>query len=312
MNTHQPRLGPPTSRSLRGLLDAYRDRVTGTTASLFEHAPYPLADTLAYRGDPGLFGPESVTWRIVGDVAAFVGGIRALLVQAVHPEVVAGVVDHSRYREDPLGRLSRTSAYITATSYGAMPEVERAVSVVRMAHERVVGTSHRDRPYAADTPELAAWVHNALTDSFLVAYQYFGPQPVMQSDADRFVMEQRTVGELLDADPLPTTAVDLADWLAAHQAVGRSPGMVEAVDFLSRPPLPLKVRVGYRVLFSAAVATLPPSLRTTLGLRILPGAISRGRAGVRFLRWSLGSSPSWEIALRRVGAAIPEGLFRQR
>ena len=82
----------------------------------------------------------------MGDVSGFVGGIRALLIQAAHPEVVAGVADHSRYREDPLGRLSRTSDYVTATSYGAMPEVEQAVRIVRAAHRRVIGVSHRGRP----------------------------------------------------------------------------------------------------------------------------------------------------------------------
>ena len=116
-----------------------------------------------------------MTWQVVGDTAVLVGGIRALLVQAAHPEVVAGVAEHSRYRQDPLGRLSRTSAYVTATSFGAMPEVERAVAIVRKAHRPVVGLSHRGLPYDAADPALAAWVHNSMTDSFLTAFRTSAP-----------------------------------------------------------------------------------------------------------------------------------------
>ncbi len=292
-------------------LDRVRDRVVANTTALFDHAPYPLAGTLQYDGDPGLFGPGSVTWPVIGDAAAFVGGVRALLVQAAHPEVVAGVADHSRYREDPLGRLSRTSAYVTATAFGALPEVERAVELVRRAHRPVEGVSHRGREYAADAPGLAAWVHNALTDSFLTAYRHFGERELSPAEADRFVAEQTKLGRLLDADPLPDTAAGLAAWIADHPGVAASPGMAEAVGFLRSPPLPAYARPVYRVLFAAAVATLPGRLRDVLGLRRTPGALALGKAAVAVLRWNLGSSPSWHLALLRSGAPVPEGRFRQ-
>jgi len=282
-------------------------RIVGTTTGLFAHAPYPLEDSMLYRGDPGLFGPESITWPVIGDVAAFVGGIRALLVQAAHQEVAAGVADHSRYRDDPLGRLSRTSAYVTATAFGAGPEVAHAVDLVRRAHRPVSGESHRGRSYSADRPSQAAWVHNVLTDSFLVAYRVFGRQEISDEDADRFVHEQTSVGKLLDADPLPETAEELSEWVTGHPAIGRSPGMEGAVGFLKSPPLPLRVKIGYRILYSAAAATIPAELRRVLGLKRIPGAILAGTATIRFLRWALGSSPSWYIALRRVGAPLPAG-----
>ena len=174
-------------------LEALKDRVVASATQPFSHAAYPLERTLDYQGDPGLFGPASATWRIIGDTSAFVGGIRALLIQAAHPEVVAGVAQHSTYREDPLGRLSRTSSYVTATSYGAMPEVEAAIDLVRGAHRPVHGRSHRDRPYSAGTPVYAAWVHNALTDSFRAAYEAFGRDELTTTDADRFVAEQTQV-----------------------------------------------------------------------------------------------------------------------
>lgn len=293
-------------------IERFRRAVVGRTVGLFAHADDPLADTLTYPGDPGLFGPDSVTWVVMGDSASFVGGIRALLVQAAHPEVSAGVADHSRYREDPLGRLSRTSNYVTATSYGAMPEVEAAVRAVQRAHGPVRGESHRGRAYRAGDPALAAWVHNSLTDSFLVAHQVFGPRRLTTEEADRFVREQTAVGRLLAADPLPETAADLATWIATNPALGRSPGMAEAVRFLADPPLDRAVKLGYKVLARAAIGTLPPSIREVLGLRARPGAVLVGKVAIRWMRWALGSSPRWRIALVRVGADVPEHRFKQK
>jgi uncharacterized protein (DUF2236 family) len=293
------------------MTERYKDRVAASATGLFKHAEYPLANSLSYRGDPGLFGPDSVTWPVLGDAAAFVGGLRALLVQAAHPEVAAGVADHSRYREDPLGRLSRTSNYVTATCFGALPEVEEAVATVRRIHRRVQGTSHRGIGYAADLPPLAAWVHNALTDSFLVAHQRFGPRSLSTDEADRFVTEQTEIGRLLDADPMPDTADDLARWIEGHGDARGSPALRDAIGFLRRPPLPWTIRIGYKVLFVAAAATIPRRLRRMLGLRRWPGAILLGKAAIGFLRWALGSSPSWHLALVRTGAPVPEGLFRQ-
>jgi uncharacterized protein (DUF2236 family) len=293
-------------------LERFRRTVVSRAVGLFVHADDPMANTMDYPGDPGLFGPDSISWEIMGDVSGFIGGIRALLIQAAHPEVVAGVADHSHYREDPLGRLSRTSAYVTATSYGAMPEVEQAVRIVRAAHRRVQGTSHRGIPYRADDPPLAAWVHNSLTDSFLVCNQIYGARPLTAEEADRFVREQASIGRLLDADPVPQTAAELSRWVAEHPAVAPSPGMREAVDFLRDPPLDPAVKVAYQVLASAAVVTIPPRVRRALGLRPRPGARHVGRASMAPMRWALGSSPRWRQALLRVGAPVPEHRFKQK
>jgi uncharacterized protein (DUF2236 family) len=265
-----------------------------------------------YAGDPGLFGPDAITWEVMGDVSGFVAGIRALLIQAAHPEVVAGVADHSRYREDPLGRLSRTSDYVTATSYGAMPEVEQAVRIVRAAHRRVVGVSHRGIPYRADDPPLAAWVHNSLTDSFLACHRAYGARRLSREEADRFVSEQARIGRLLDAEPIPETADELSRWVAEHPAVAPSPGMREAVDFLREPPLDRAVLVGYQVLGAAALVTIPPRIRRALALKPRPGAHAVGLASTTVMRWALASSPRWRQALLRVGAPIDERLFKQK
>lgn len=229
-----------------------RERVAAGTGSLFAHGADPLAGTLDYPGDPGLFGPASMTWPVVGDAAVFVGGIRALLVQAAHPEVAAGMAEHSRYRQDPLGRLTRTATYVTATSFGAMPEVEQAVAVVRRRHRPVSGRSHRGAPYDAADPALSAWVHNSLTDSFLTAYRVYGARPCPEREASRFVAEQARVG------------------------------------------------------------ALPARIQAIAGVRARPGDLAAGRVAVAALRWSLGSSPDWQLALARTGAPAPPGVvFRQ-
>ena len=285
-----------------------RDAIAGTTVGLFAHADYPLANSLQFRGDPGLFGPGSATWEIVGDLSVMVGGIRALLVQAAHPEVVAGVADHSSYAADPLGRLSRTTSYVTATSYGAMPEVEQAFADVRRAHEPVEGTSHRGIRYTASSGSGASWVHNVLAESFLAAYDTFGPRPLTHERADQFAAEQARLGALLHAPELPDTRHELAVWINTHPDLDRSPGMHDTLTFLSNPPLPLSARAPYQLLFRAAAATLPPRVATILGVRSMPGAISGGRSLVSLLRWSIGSSSSWWLALERVGAPMPEGV----
>jgi uncharacterized protein (DUF2236 family) len=286
------------------LADLIRDRAVAGTASLFSHGAHPLARTLDYPGDLGLFGPGSMTWPVAGDTAVFVGGIRALLVQAAHPEVAAGVAQHSRYREDPLGRLTRTAAYVTATSFGAMPEVGRAVAVVRGRHRPVVGRSDRGLPYDASDPALSAWVHNTLTDSFLTAYRAYGARPCPPADADRYVREQARVGEMLGASPLPDTAAALSAWVASHPGLAPSPASAQAISFLRRPPLPPAIRAVYHVLLRAAIATLPSRIREIVGVPSRPGDLTAGRTAVTALRWALGSSPDWQMALARTGGMV--------
>lgn len=288
-----------------------RSAVIGATTELFSHGPTPLEHTLDYPGDPGLLGPGSVSWRVLGDPAVFVGGIRALVVQAAHPEVVAGVDQHSTYRDDPLGRLSRTSVYVTETTYGAMAEVESAVEVVRGAHAPVTGRSKRGRPYSAANPAMAAWVHNVLTDSFLATHQAFGADRLSGADADRFVAEQTRVGALLGADPMPTTAAELRSWIVEHPDLAPGEAQRRAIGFLRNPPLAIPVRLAYWLLFNAAVTTIDESLQRQLRLDELLGAAEVGRAAVAALRWSLGFSPAWKLALERTGAPIPDGKFRQ-
>lgn len=293
------------------MIEQIRRRVLQATLAPFSHGHAPLEHTLDFPGDPGLLGPGSVSWEVIADVSAMVGGVRALLVQTAHPEVVAGVEDHSRYRTDPLGRLTRTSTYVTETTFGALPEVDAAVDFVRRAHRPVHGRSERDLPYDASDRGLAAWVHNVLTDSFLAAFQAYGPRRLSTAEADRFVDEQTRIGALLGADPMPATASALRTWIETHPATEPSQAQRAAIEFLRRPPLPLTTRAGYSLLFQGAVATVPTRIGTVIGLRPGPAADANGAAITKILRWALGPSPVWRMALERSGAEVPAGLFRR-
>ena len=262
-------------------------------------------NTSAYKGDPGLFGPDSITWKVMGDVSSFIGGIRALIIQAAHPEVAAGVGDHSTYRDDPLGRLSRTASYVTATSYGSMPEVKEAITTVRQVHTHVKGLSHRGLNYSASNPKMAAWVHNALTDSFLTSYQNFGPSPLTSAEENTYVKEQNRLGELMGASPLPETAVDLQNWLKDHPDLENSPAGKEAIAFLAKAPLHQPVATAYRILYAAAASTIPEPLCRPVEINPSPYARISGRIMIAILRTALGASPAWAAALDRNGITRP-------
>jgi uncharacterized protein (DUF2236 family) len=189
--------------------------------------------------------------------------------------------------------------------------VEAAVRAVRRAHRPVHGRSERDVAYDANDGELAAWVHNVLTDSFLAAFQAYGPRRLSPAEADRFVDEQSRIGALLGADPLPRGADELRAWIVGHPALERSEAQVAAVKFLRKPPLKRPQRVGYELLLQGAVATIPQPLRELIGVNPAPAADATGATMVKTLRWALGPSPVWKLALERSGAEVPAGVFKR-
>jgi uncharacterized protein (DUF2236 family) len=154
-------------------------------------------------------------------------------------------------------------------------------------------------------------VHNVLTDSFLAAYQAYGPEELSRSEADRFVEEQTRIGALLGADPLPTTAADLRTWIDEHPDLATTGELRSAIDFLRSPPLARPTRAGYSLLLQAAATTLSPRLREMTGITPVRHAGAIGTTSVNGLRWALGSSPSWHLSLIRAGAPVPDGMFRQ-
>ena len=227
---------------------------------------------LATVDDPGLFGPSSVAWRIHGDASMLIGGLRSLLIQTLHPLAMAGVSDHSDYRDDPWGRLHRTGRYIGATTFGNTETADRSIEIVRTIHERVTGTAPDGRPYAANDPHLLLWVHVTEVDSFLSAFERHGYGRLTDWEKDRYVAEMAEIGRRLGVVDPPTNRGELAESLEAFRAeCSAGPQAREAVRFLLFPPFPLALRGAYGLITTAAVADLPSWARSMLRLPMPPG-----------------------------------------
>ena len=322
---------PPPGRGQAAGLPLARSAVRRVLGRLFGG---PQFDPTVDAGDPGLTGPGSASWQVIAEPAAIAGGIRGLLVQVAHPLAMAGVHDHSAFRDDPLGRLQRTSGYVTTTTFGSTREALAVSQRVRAVHPRVHGTAPDGRRYRADDPRLLTWVSIALTSSFLAAHRLWAPGVL--EDEDAFVREQSEIAALLDprvdvrallADPtaqaelrarrihlpmiadgtLPITADGLEQVLARYDAeLGINQQGREALAFLKRPPIPLVARGGYRALLSGAVGSLTPRLQTALEVRWGPvrsrAAVTQAQVALSSMRTAVGTSPSVKAAAARCAA----------
>lgn len=228
-------------------------------------------DELATADDPGLFGPESVAWRIHADGAMFIGGLRSLMLQTLHPLAMAGVAEHSDYRHDPWGRLNRTGRFIGATTFGSTPTAETSIAMVHRVHQRVVGTAPDGRPYAANDPHLLLWVHVAEVASFLDAYERYGDGKLRDAEKDRYVAEMAEVARRLGSETPPESVRELDDVLATFRAECAAGEQArEAMKFLLVPPVPAALRPSYALVSAAALSSLPRWARRELRAPVPP------------------------------------------
>jgi uncharacterized protein (DUF2236 family) len=262
---------------------------------------------LRHGDDEGYFGPGSAVWAVHGDLATLIGGVRALLMQALHPAAVTGVDRHSTYREDPLGRLSGTTRWLTTTTFGSRAVADREAARVRGMHRRVVGTyqdaSGRELPYRAADERLLSWVHVAFTDSFLTSHLTFGgPIP---GGPDAYVDQWGLSARLIGLTSPPRSVAELAGHLDDFGSeLAYTPTTARTLAFLRNPPLPGPARVGYQVLLAAAISTLRPEHRDLLrlpstGRRVPQAAGSALLAGMRLVLRQPGT-PAAQNARRRV------------
>lgn len=257
---------PRDIESVRAAISAHiRDRVAGPEAE---------AKRAAMFDAPGKrwFPEDAPIRRVHADTAMFIGGIRALLLQALHPLAMAGVDEHSDFRKDPWGRLQRTADFIAITTFA--PE-EMALSIierVKAVHATVVGTAPDGRPYAASDPHLLRWVHVAEVDSFLQAYQTYGAGTLTPEEADSYVRDMASISERLGATGLPQTVAELEAQIEAFRPELYSTPAARSVSryLVLNPPLPLKERPVYGAIASASVALLPKWSRMPLRLPYLP------------------------------------------
>src|SRR3984957_7892651 len=219
--------------------------------------------------DDGFFGPGSVTWRLHADLSAPVSGLRSLLLQALHPLAMAGVDQHSQWRDDPAGRFASTAAYVLTTTYGDRATARAAAMRVRKVHERVRGVDPvTGQPYEAGDPALLIWVHAALVDSALAAGALFGT-PLAGADADAYVGEMRIAAELLGVPPeiIPATVAGLERYIADVRPVLRcTPAAAESMGYLLDPAgLDDDIAELWQDIRDAAIAALPGWARQEYG-----------------------------------------------
>ncbi len=251
-------------------------------------------DRIHLTDGPRWFEPGSPITVVHADASMFVGGIRAVLLQTLHPAAMKAVADHSGYRGDMWGRLARTSHFLAVTTFGTAADAQRSVEVVRSIHRRVTGEMPDGSTYAASDPHLLEWVHVAEADSFLRAYTVYGATTLTQDERDTYVAQTAEVARALGALDPPTTEAELDARMAAFRPELRtSPEARAAVRYLIwRPPLPLLARAPYGVLMAAGVSLMPRWTRRPLRLPYLPvsertvvralGALATGT-----IRWAM-------------------------
>ena len=256
--------------------------------------------------DEGYFGPESAVWEVHGCVSTIVGGVRALLLQAAHPAALAGVSEHSRYQEDPLGRLAGTTKWLTITSFGAKEFIEKEAARVNAMHSKVtgsyIGKDGANYEYAAKAEEYLLWVHCAFTDAFLKSYVHLGYK--FKTSADQYVMEWAKSAEPLGLENAPRSAAELEARLEEFRAnaLYANETTLNVVKFIMKPPFSKLGLIPFTIFANAAVATMDPRDVAMLGLK------KRGKVWLRlskvilvFLGAILGNeSPSQKFARQRI------------
>jgi len=283
--------------------DAFRKTVSGDSTGAPE-----WAQQMAIGNDVGLFGPDSAVWEVHGCIATLVGGIRALLMQAAHPAALTGVAEHSAYDTDPLGRLERTTRWLTITSFGSTEAIESEARRVREMHKRVQG-SFEDKTgihlsYSASDPRFLLWVHCAFTDSFLRAHEELG-YPLPQG-ADRYVNEWAKSAQTLGLNDAPHSKLELQHVMAtfAREEVTRIAMTPPIVGFILKPPFSRSGLFVYRILANAAISTIDEPFLTVLGLKKRSKIwLQVSRTILDLLSYMLGhESPSQKIARKRIQA----------
>ena len=285
--------------SIRNRIQNQVFRVNGLALNEFDISQPP--------GDPGLFGPDSVIWRVHGDFPAMLcGGISALLLQALHPLALAGVWDHSNFREDMLGRLRRTSQFISGTTFGSTRDADWLIERVRTIHLQVVGNAPDGRPYAASDPDLLTWVHVAEVRSFLAAHLRYRNPHLSDAAQDAYYSEIALIAERLGARDVPRSRQEVADYLRRMRPQLRCDERShEVVRVLLDAPAPSRLaRPVGALMMQAGIGLLPDWAGDMLALR--QGPLKQRMVGLGIdsvapvLRWAMRNG-SAHRARRRMG-----------
>lgn len=305
------------SASADSLAQRLTARVRSKLAAGVTHLTTGSGPTLDYSsppGDPGIFGPDSVCWKVHADFTSMMtGGVSALLLQALHPLALAGVWDHSSFRTDILGRLRRTATFIAGTTYGSRDDALALVERVKRIHLNVTGVASDGRPYRASDPALLTWVHVAEVSSFMTAHLRYVNPALPVSAQDQYFAETARIAEMLGASDIPRSRAGIDAYLLAMQPeLVASERTREVVNILMNAPAPSAVmRPAGRLILNAGVDLLPDWAQTMLEFDRYAG-IRRAftRPGVKLIapviRWALVNGVS-KRARRRVAAPRAPG-----
>ncbi|WP_269714735.1 oxygenase MpaB family protein [Caulobacter sp. NIBR2454] len=271
--------------------------------------PGPAAEAPDPGDDVGLFGPDAACWRVHGDFTSMmVGGVSALLLQMLHPGALAGVWDHSNFRQDMTGRLRRTAQFISGTTYGSTLKATSLIDRVRSIHDRVSGLLADGTAYSANDPDLLTWVHVAEVSSFLRAFVRHRDPTFSPADQDRYFDEVAVIAERLGAVSVPRSRAQVQAYFAAVQPQLRCDARtVEVAAALLNPPLSSPAAAAAsRLVFRAAQDLLPSWAAQMHGFRAAPARGPAIRLGVQgmgtALRWALPNGT--EARARRRAAEI--------
>jgi len=298
----------PSLPSPRAALDSTREQIAAGFRRIVSGDPTGAPDWvrgMADGNDVGYFGPGSAAWAVHGSLPTIVGGIRALLMQALHPGALAGVMQHSRYEADALGRLAGTTQWLTVVTFGDTTAADRECARVRGLHRKVSGTYDADgaeRVYSAMDPDLLRWVHVAFTDSFLATHRVWGG--AIPGGEDAYVREWAKAGELVGVVNPPRSVAELEQQLRDFLPDLRGGAAAnKTVDFIRHVPMPVPARPAYALLFAGAVATMPAEHRALLKLPNVPLTVAKPAVGAMLgtLGLVLGPhSPSQQAAFTRI------------
>lgn len=261
-------------------------------------------------GDPGLYGPDSVIWRVHGDFSSMLcGGISALLMQMLHPLALAGVWDHSTFRSDMMGRLRRTSQFIAVTTFGNTVDARTLIERVKRIHLQVTGVDAQGVEYAASDPRLLTWVHVAETSRFLASHvRYKNPQ-LSLAEQDRYYAEAAVVAEALGAEQVPKSVEDVEAYLLAMQPQLRCDERTrEVLSILMNAPAPSwQARPAMKAMLMAGIELLPEWAQQQFGFRFSPlrRRLIRLRINLlaKALRWSIRRG-AYQRAMQRMGREV--------
>ncbi len=259
---------PATSTLVNALktlaFEAIGERVRAITGS---KARASLDDFATPPGDPGLFGPDSVAWRVHANFTVMmVGGLSSLIVQALHPRALAAVWDHSDFRHKLKERLGRTAFFVAATTYGSETLALNAIRRVNAIHANIRGTDLEGLPYVANEPALIRWVHLVEVTSFLAAYQHLAKQPLSPQDCDQYIAEMARVGHLLGAVDLPlTNASAQAELLGYADALRFDARAQEILRVIQSYPVDLLDKPWMALILTCAFDLMPPWVLALIG-----------------------------------------------